>query len=286
MDRVLVIGGAGYIGSNLCFELKKSYDVFSIDNYSSGSEDNHHDGVNYIKGHSSEIDKLIDFKPKYIFHLGEFSRVEKSFDYPDLVFSSNITGTLSVIKFALKHDSKLIYAGSSTKFGDNGNNINQSPYAWTKATNTELIKNFNSWYGLNYAIVYFYNVYGKNEIFSGEYATVMGIFKNKILKNQILEVVKPGTQKRNFTYIDDIVSGLILVGENGEGDGFGIGNPESYSILDIANFFNAKIKMIPERRGNRMNSKCDTIKTKKLGWKPKISVKDYILNKLFLDNNF
>ena len=282
MEKILVTGGAGYIGSNLCLELKKVYKVVCLDNYSSGFESNHHKGVTYVKGDSKDIDSLINFKPKYIFHLGEFSRVEKSFDYPDLVFESNIVGTLSVIKFALKNDSKLIYAGSSTKFGDRGENVNQSPYAWTKAKNTELIMNFNLWYGLKYAIVYFYNVYGKNEISTGSYATLMGIFKNKILKNETLEVVKPGTQKRNFTYIDDIISALLLVGENGDGDGYGIGNSESYSIIEIAEFFNGNIKMIPERRGNRMDSTCDTNKTRKLGWLPHTSVKDYILKRLYV----
>ena len=172
---------------------------------------------------------------------------------------------------------KLLYAGSSTKFGDGGLGRDQSPYAWTKATNTELVRNYSDWYGLDYAITYFYNVYGPGEITSGSYATVMGIFSEQYRNGGPLTVVAPGTQRRNFTHVDDIVRGLLLVGEKGHGDDYGLGAPESYSIMEVAQMFDCEIEMLPERQGNRMDAKLDTKRaTAELGWKAERKLKDYI----------
>lgn len=279
---VLVTGGAGFIGSHLCEALYNSgnYDVFSLDNYFTGSEDNHIKGVTYIKGNSAEIDSLIDFKPDYIYHLGEYSRVEQSFEDIELVWKFNKDGIFVILEFCRKTKAKLIYAGSSTKFGDGGLGRSQSPYAWSKATNTELVKNYGKWFGVKYAITYFYNVYGPREISHGKYATLIALFKEKVKNNEPLTVVSPGSQKRNFTHVDDIIKGIILVGEKGEGDDYGIGSSESFSILDIAKMFNeAKIEMLPERAGNRMTAKVITEKTIVLGWSPAMSVINYIKTK-------
>jgi len=275
--NILVTGGAGFIGSNLCKALiEKGHKVFSLDNYSTGSEKNHVNGVEYIKGDTSKINTLINFSPDIVYHLGEYSRVEKSFDDFDMVWSSNIIGTQSVINFCLQKKSKLIYAASSTKFGDCGAGMNQSPYGWTKGTNTQLVVNYGDWFGLNFAITYFYNVYGPNEISSGEYATLIAIFKKQMSNNEDLTVVSPGTQRRNFTDIRDIVSGLIIVAEKGSGDGFGIGCDKAYSVLEVAELFGGKIRMLPERRGNRMDAEVISKKTQRLGWKANYSLSNYI----------
>lgn len=170
----------------------------------------------------------------------------------------------------------MIYAGSSTKFGDGGLGRDQSPYAWTKASNTELVRNYGAWFDLNYAITYFYNVYGQREISSGEYATVIGIFKENYRRGRPLTVVSPGTQKRNFTHIDDIIRGLILVGEKGNGDEYGLGSEEDHSILDIANMFGGEIVMLPERKGNRMGSSVDITKSHQLGWRAERKIEDHV----------
>jgi len=195
---------------------------------------------------------------------------------PRHVWDFNVAGTFAVLEFCRKHGSKLIYAGSSTKFGDGGLGRDQSPYAWTKASNTELVRNYGAWFDLNYAITYFYNVYGPREISFGEYATVIGIFKENHRRGRPLTVVSPGTQKRNFTHIDDIVRGLILVGEKGNGDEYGLGSEEDHSILDIANMFGGEIVMLPERKGNRMGSSVDITKSHQLGWQAQMRVEDYI----------
>lgn len=280
MKKVLVTGGAGFVGSHLCETLvsKGIYEVFSLDNYFTGRRENHIEGVTYIEGSSQDIFELIHFTPDLIYHLGEYSRVEQSFDDVDKVFLFNVQGTQKVLEFCRKKKVKLVYAGSSTKFSDGELGKNQSPYAWSKSTNTELIKNYGKWYGLCYAIVYFYNVYGKREIHEGKYATLIALFAEKFKRKEPLPVVAPGTQKRNFTHVDDIVAGLILVGEKGEGDEFGIGSPEAYSVLEIAQMFGGNIKMIPERRGNRMNSDMICEKTIALGWSAQKHIKDYIAN--------
>lgn len=275
---ILVTGGAGFIGSNLCERLVKdeNNDVYSLDNYSTGNKNNHISNVTYIEGETSNIEKLINFNPDYIYHLGEYSRVEQSFEDIEKVWKYNKDGIFSVLQFCRKTGSKIIYAGSSTKFGDGGLGRSQSPYAWTKSSNTELVENYGAWFNVPYAIVYFYNVYGKREISSGKYATLIALFKEKIKNGEPLSVVKPGTQKRNFTHIDDIINGLVLVGEQGYGDEFGIGSDEAYSILDIANMFGDDIQMLPERKGNRMTADVVTSRTEALGWKATRSIKEYI----------
>ena len=277
---VLVTGGAGFIGSHLCEALCESgnYEVFSLDNYFTGSVNNHVKGVTYIKGNSTDINNLIDFKPDYVYHLGEYSRVEQSFDDIELVWKYNKDGIFAVLQFCRKTNAKLIYAGSSTKFGDGGLGRTQSPYAWSKASNTELVNNYGQWFNVSFAITYFYNVYGPREISSGKYATLIGLFAKCKLENKKLTVVSPGTQKRNFTHVEDIINGLILVGENGHGDDYGIGSPDAFTILEIAKMFGGEIIMLPERDGNRMNADVITNNTEALGWSSKWSIKDYILN--------
>lgn len=279
MKNVLVTGGAGFIGSNLCKRLvDMGCNVTSIDNYSTGSVDNHIEGVYYIDSDTSEINKLdLDTNKLTLYHMGEYSRVEQSFNDINTVLDSNSTGTVEVLKFAMKHNAKLIYAGSSTKFGDIG--ADSSPYAFTKAKNTELVKNCGEWFDLNYAITYFYNVYAKNEIADGAYATLIAKFTKLKKEGKSIYVTSPGTQLRNFTHIDDIVDGLILVGESGKGDGYSIGASESYSILEIAKMFNFstdQITMIPTARGNRMCAVCDTSKIIELGWSQKHKITTHI----------
>ena len=276
--KILVTGGAGFIGSHICEELAKNNknDVFSLDNYTTGSVSNHIKNVSYIKGNTFDVDKLVPFHPDLIFHLGEYSRVEQSFKDIEKVFKSNIHGTISILEFSKRCNCKLVYAGSSTKFGDGGLGRFSTPYGWSKASNTELIVNYGNWFNITYAITYFYNVYGGREIKSNKYATLIAIFKEQMRKGEELTVVSPGNQKRNFTHINDIVSGLIMVGEDGYGDDFGIGHPKDYTVLDIANLFKGKIKMLPERRGNRMTGELVTVKTEKLGWKPTKSIEKYI----------
>ena len=276
LQTILVTGGAGFIGSHLCKRLHaEGHRVISLDTYFTGSRENHVDGVEYREGHTKDIESLVPETLDLVYHLGEYSRVEKSLTEPSLVWDLNKIGTCAVLEFCRTRNIKIVYAGSSTKFGDGGLGRDQSPYAWAKATNTELVRNYGAWYGLPYAITYFYNVYGPGER-AGSYGTVIEIFRQKRLHGLTLSVTSPGTQKRNFTHVDDIVDGLLLVGAKGLGDDFGIGDEQAYSILEVAQMFGGDIEMMPEVAGNRMGSNIDTSKTRLLGWKCKRGLSDYI----------
>lgn len=277
-ELIVVTGGAGFIGSHLIERLILNYEVISIDNYFTGSKENHIDGVKYINGNCEDINEILRNTkvPKYLFHLGEYSRVEQSFDDVNIVLNYNKKGIVGILEYIKKTGAKLIYSGSSTKFGDGGLGREQSPYAWTKASNTELVVNYGKWFDINYAITYFYNVYGGREIADGKYATLIGIFTKKYLNGEKLSIVNPGTQKRNFTHIDDIVDALILIANKGTGDNFGIGAYEAYSVIDIASMFNSDIEFLPERKGNRFDAEVVIDKTKALGWKQKYKLEKYI----------
>jgi UDP-glucose 4-epimerase len=276
--KILVTGGAGFIGSHLCEKLAqdKNNKVYSLDNYSTGSVKNHVENVEYIVGSTVDVDSIISFTPEFIYHLGEYSRVEQSFEDINEVWKSNKNGIFAILEFTRKTGAKIIYAGSSTKFGDGGLGRSQSPYAWSKASNTELVANYGDWFDVSFAITYFYNVYGKREISTGKYATLIALFLKQRLNKQKLTVVSPGTQRRNFTHINDIINGLILIGENGHGDDFGIGCKDSYTVLEVAEMFEGDITMLPERKGNRMTADVVIKKTVELGWVSKESLKDYI----------
>jgi UDP-glucose 4-epimerase len=275
---VVVTGGAGFVGSHLCERLvKDGHRVISLDNYFTGSEENHVPGVEYRRGHTKDIATLIPETPDVLYHLGEYPRVEQSFDDIEYVMDSNVIGTKAVLEFARKRKCKFVYAGSSTKFADGGIGRDQSPYAWTKASNTELTKNYGEWFNLDYAITYFYNVYGPRERGDSRSGTVIGIFKELHEKGLPLPVRAPGTQHRNFTHVYDIIEGLVAVGERGSGDEYGLGHPDSFSIIQVAEMFGGKITMLPERPGNRMNSRADVRRAEmELGWKPRHNLPDYI----------
>ena len=275
---VIVTGGAGMIGSRLIELLLPNYRVVSLDNYFIGKKENHVDGAEYREGHTKDIEALLpDEKPAIIFHLGEYSRVEQSFQDIELVWQSNMAGTFRVLEYWRARKCKIVYAGSSTKFADGGMGRDQSPYAWMKASNTELVRNYGNWFDLPYAITYFYNAYGPRELSEGPYASVLGRFKTQYRAGGPITVVSPGSQRRNFTHVDDLARGLLLAGKQGQGDEYGLGSPESYSILEIAELFGTTIEMLPERPGNRMESIVDTTRAEKeFGWKTEHTVREYI----------
>lgn len=277
---ILVTGGAGFIGSHLCERLvKDGHKVISLDNYFTGSRENHVPGVDYREGHTKDIEKHIPETPDLIYHLGEYSRTAVALEEPDIVWNLNILGTLGVLEFCRKKRVKLIYAGSSTKFADiradgvKGRDL--SPYTWTKASNTELVNNYGAWYGVPHAVVYFYNVYGPREL-SGKYGTVIEIYKQNYLGGEPLKVNGPGTQTRTYTHVDDTVNALILVGERGAGDEYGIASTDTYATKAVAELFGGEIVMLPERKTSRPATPTDVAKTAALGWRATRTLKSYV----------
>ena len=289
---IVVTGGAGFVGSNLIkyFFRNTKLKIISIDNYSSGSVKNHikNKRIIYIQGNTINIKKMLNSysqKIDTIFHFGEFSRIHQSFvDIADCM-SSNISGTSEVFKFCLDKKIKIIYSATSATLGNSGNDQNLSPYSFTKSKNLKLLIQLNKWFGLKYEVLYFYNVYGKNQIRSGKMATVIGIFENQYLNKKPLTVVKPGTQSRKFTHIDDTVNGCYLAWKNNLNRHYSLSNNKSYSIRDVALMFGSKITLIKKKMGERFKSsdvnKANNIKIHKMPCK--ISLKSYIKN--FLENN-
>jgi len=259
MKNILVItGGAGFIGSNLIeFILQKTkYKIVSIDNYSSGFIKNHikNSRIKYINADTQNIQTVLGKyrkQIKTIFHFGEFSRIYQSFKFTNNCFNSNIAGTLSVFLFCIKNKIKVIYSATSASLGNNGNDKNLSPYAFTKSINLNLLVNLNKWFGLSYEVLYFYNVYGKRQIDKGKMATVIGIFENCYKKGIPLPVVFPGTQKRTFTSIDDTIKGCYLAWKKNQNRHYSLSSLKSYSIIEVAKMFSNKIKIIPQRPGER-----------------------------------
>lgn len=278
MKTILVTGGAGFIGTHLCQRLvADGQTVISLDNYSTGTKANHIPGVTYREGHTKDIDSLVTEPVDLIYHLGEYPRVEQSFGDIATVLESNVVGTKAVLEFWRQRGCKLLYAGSSTKFADAGIGKDQSPYAWSKASNTDLVSNYGAWFNLSYAITYFYNVYGPGERSDSATGTVIAIFAEKHRRGEPLGIIGTGQQRRNFTHVEDIVNGLVLVGERGIGDEYGLGHPDSYSILEVAELFGGPVTLLPDRPGNRVSSQVDRNRaTLELGWQPTHNLPDYI----------
>ncbi len=281
---ILVTGGAGFIGSHLCERLvKDGHKVISLDNYFTGSRENHVPGVDYREGHTKDIEKHVSETPDLVYHLGEYSRVAPSLTEPEVVFDLNIAGTFGVLEFWRKRGSKLVYAGSSTKFADeredNVEGKNRSPYSWSKAANTEQVHNYGRWYDLPYSVAYFYNVYGPGERagqFGNSYGTVVETFKQCYLDGRPCSINGTGEQTRAFTHVDDTVDALILIGKKGEKDEYAISAKEVYSLLDLARMFDLEIEFKPATKSTRSSGASDTTKLELLGWKQQHTLKDYI----------
>ena len=292
MKNILVVtGGAGFVGSNLISLLikKTNYRIFSIDDYSSGSKKNHikNSRVKYIKSNTKYISKILK-KPKNIkaiFHFGEFARIYQSFLQMGKCIDSNTIGTNAVFNYCLVNNVKLIYSATSASLGNKGKDKNLSPYAFTKSKNLELLENLKKWFSFRYEIIYFYNVYGPKQISSGSMATVIGIFENCYKKNKNLPVVKPGSQSRRFTHINDTVEVCYKAWKKNLCRHYSISHKQSYSVLEVAKLFKRKIKFLPKRAGERYASALTNMNLSNRVYKyfGSVKLKDYVAD--FLKKN-
>ncbi len=292
IKKILVTGGAGFVGTNLIHLLlkKTKHKILSIDDYSSGLKKNHikNRRVKYIRGDTKNISQILK-NPKDIisvFHFGEFARIYQSFIKMNECISSNSVGTNAVFNYCLKNKIKLIYSATSASLGNKGNDKNLSPYAFTKAKNLELLENLKKWFNFKYEVIYFYNVYGPHQICKGDMATVIGIFEYHYKLKKPLPVVKPGTQTRRFTHIHDTVEICYQAWKRKLCRHYSIANHKTYSILDVAKMFNTRIRYLPKRPGERYASALTNKNLSNKVYKHfcKVELKDYIRD--FLINNY
>ena len=283
-NKIIVTGGAGFVGTNLIklFLKKTKLKIISIDDYSSGTKSNHikNSRVKYLRGKTVNIDKLIrnPKEIKTIFHFGEFARIYQSFLKMNKCLNSNTVGSNAVFNFCLKNKIKLIYSATSASLGNKGNDKNLSPYAFTKSKNLELLENLKKWFKFKYEVIYFYNVYGPHQISTGQMSTVIGIFEENYKNGRPLPIVKPGTQSRRFTHIDDTVNVCFLAWKKNLCKHYSIANKKSYTLIDVAKMFNSKIKFLPKRPGERYVSALinNNLSNKMHKYFGKINLKDYI----------
>ena len=288
MKKIIVVtGGAGFVGSNLIRYLvkKTKFDIISIDNYSTGKKINHikSNKIKYLSSHTKNISKILNRYKKNIislFHFGEFSRIYQSFLKMNECINSNTIGSHEVFNFCLQNKIKLIYSATSASIGNNGRDKNLSPYAFTKAKNLEMLDNLKHWYNFKSEVIYFYNVYGPNQICKGEMATVIGIFEDLYKNNKPLTIVRPGTQSRRFTHINDTIEVCYYAWKKNNCNHYSISNKKSYTIMQVAKMFKSKIKYLPYRKGERYASALTSMNLSNKVYKKhgKINLEDYIAN--------
>ena len=277
--RTLVTGGAGLIGTNLIKRLlKDGHEVVSVDNYSTGKEENHQEGCRYWDYDLSDRYCPVLDRNEYdiIYHIGALARIQPSIKEPLRHIQNNFISTLNVLDQARKYNIPVVYAGSSSFH----HGLYSSPYAWSKWSGEELCKLYSSVYDVSTSICRFYNVYGPHQIEDGTYATVLGIFEKQYREGKPLTITADGQQRRDFTHVEDIVDGLVKCSEHKfKAQFFELGSSINFSLNEVADMFGKDYprEYIPERKGEYDRTLCDySVAELKLGWKPKHNLGNYM----------
>jgi UDP-glucose 4-epimerase len=277
--KILVTGGVGFIGTNLIKQLiVEGHEIHSLDNYDIGRLDNEQLYAHYHVGDIETIHTM-DSDFDMCFHLAALSRIQPSFENPSETFRVNARGSEAVFEWARKTNTKVIYAGSSSRW----HNPYQSPYAMYKFLGEEIAKMYKSVYKTNIEIVRFYNVYGPHEIIDGDWAAVIGIWRRQVRDNLPITIVGDGEQRRDFTHVEDIVDGLIRIAMSNEvhEDGWELGTGVNYSLNEVYEMFRDKFgadrTYIPEQNGNyRKTLRENNAALDRLAWVPTDRLQDYI----------
>jgi len=286
MKKAVVTGGAGFIGSNLVDKLiEQGVEVTILDNLSTGKEENINPKAKFINcdiSTASEIDMLFYINgADIVFHLAALARVQPSIEDPISFNEVNVKGTLNVLLAAHKAKVKrVVYSASSSCYGDatkfptpEEHSTNPlSPYGLQKYVGEQYCKMFSEVYGLDTVSLRYFNVYGERMNLEGAYCLVLGIFAKKMLDGEPLTINNDGEQRRDFTYVGDVVDANILAATHQDdlkGDVFNIGNGKEFTVNEIADMLGGEKqygnKVIEPFRTLADNSKALLM----LNWDPK-----------------
>ena len=282
--RVLVTGGAGFVGANLIKRLvNEGHDVVSIDNYSTGKKENEQkECVYYDLDISNNPIESVVGKQDLVFHLAARARILPSIKNPAYTLMNNLNSSIRVLDYVRSKRIPIVFAGSSSSNG----NIYSNPYTFSKSSGEGLFELYNKLYDIPMSICRFYNVYGEYQLTEGAYCTVLGIFQKLYEEGKPLTITGDGEQRRDFTYVGDIVDGLWRCGEHlvyrnsskTNGQTFELGRGKNYSINEIADAFgDYPTEYIDKRSGEMRNTlNTDTKAKDLLGWEPTVDILDYI----------
>ena len=276
MKTALVTGGCGFVGSNLVDMLiEEGYKVIVIDDLSSGTKNYCRDEVKYyFDDFKNVLSSPLAEKIDIIFHLAAEARIQPSFDDPLYTCFNNAHGTAIVCEYARKNNCRVVYAGSSSFYAG----VYLNPYAFAKWQGEEVIKMYSKVYDMDSGIARFFNVYGPRNPQIGQYTPVVAIFERQMRDNEALTIVGTGEQRRDFTHVYDICSGLIAISKkNRHANIYNLGTGTNHSINELADYFGGVRKYLPPRPGEGLATLADISKTiEDTGWEPKHNLQNYI----------
>ncbi len=294
MKISLVTGGCGFIGSHIVDKLiLLGHDVRVIDDLSAAENEKFYyndQAVYYEKDISKDDCSSVFHNVDYVFHLAARSRIQPTIGSPGSCFEVNVVGTQRVLEWSKQNNvKKIIYSGTSSLYGHkNFPPFSPSmgadclnPYSLSKYMGENICKLYYDLYDLPSIVLRYFNVYGPREPIKGDYAPVIGLFKRQAKGNKPMTIVSPGTQRRDFTYIDDVVeSNICAMGSNVNSfKVYNVGTGKNYSMLELAEMILPKssyafIEKRPAEVSETLANIDDTIND--LNWKPKYDLKEMI----------
>ena len=291
MKKIIVVGGAGFIGSNLVDELIRRGDkVVVIDDLSTGKKENINPEAEFHKIDARDLKKIkpLFFNADYVFHLAALSNVQFSIDNPAESNDVNLNATLNVLIAA--RDSgvkKVVYSASAAAYG------NQEEEKWHEGMQADLLSPyglqkyvgelycglFSKLYGLPTVGLRYFNVFGKRQNLDGAYAPVVGIFVKKRLEGKPMIIFGDGKQTRDFISVIDVVQANILAAEServGVGEIINIGSGKSYSVNELAKMVGGPIEKMSPRIEVKKSLADNSLAKKLLGWKPTVDLSEWL----------
>lgn len=292
--KYVVVGGAGFIGSNIVDKLvEQNHEVVIIDNLSTGKMENVNPraSIEYIDiSNENECSAMVEIMSgaDTVFLLAAKARVQPSIENPVEYETNNTIGTLNVLKCASDAGvRRVVYSASSSAYGNTeklpskeSDPINPlSPYGAQKYYGEVMCKMFSEVYGLETVSLRYFNIYGERQNVGGAYAMVIGIFADQKLRGEVMTINGDGEQRRDFTYVGDVVNANILASQSekvGNGEVINIGNGDNRSINDIADMIGGerihREPVIEPKETLADNSLAEEL----LGWKPTQNIEDWV----------